>query len=191
MDLNAKFGIDLSSNNHGGEVGQAGTSNIDYNAVKNSNLVDFAYIKATQSDNYVNSWFGLDYNGLKAVGIPCGAYLFWDFSNPNIQAQVDWFASHYGWVDGDLIPMLDFEYNPTARSWDDIRTTCNQAQEEIMAKGYPKVGWYMNRNWEQNVRPSGVSLWLAEGEDEEPASIQQFGTKSIPGIQGQVDWNVA
>lgn len=188
MELNAKFGIDLSSNNH--PNGQA----IDYQAVKNSGIVSFAYIKATQGTSYVNPFFGEDYAGLKAVGIEVGAYLFWDFSNFDITGQVDWFATHYGWPpDGsDLIPMLDAEYNPSNRGWSDIQTTIDEAIGQLLTKGYPKVGVYFNRNWQANLPGCGkYSQWLAEGENEQPASIMQFGYKVIPGIAGQVDWNVA
>lgn len=184
-ELNAKFGIDLSSYQH------PNGAPIDYQAVKNSGLVTFAYIKATEGKTYTNPDFGEDYFGLKGVGIEVGAYLFWDFADTDIQGQVDYFAQHYTWRDDDLIPYIDAERNDTNRPWSDIKTTLEQATQELVAKGYPKVGWYMNRNWQQNLQPSGVSIWLAEGENEEPASIMQFGTKSIPGIQGDVDWNVA
>jgi GH25 family lysozyme M1 (1,4-beta-N-acetylmuramidase) len=97
-------GLDVSS--HQG--------NVDWNSVR-ANGATFAYVKATESTNYQNPYFGQQYNGSYNVGLVRGAY---HFATPNTSSgasQADYFVDHGGgWsADGQTLPgMLDIEYNP-------------------------------------------------------------------------------
>jgi GH25 family lysozyme M1 (1,4-beta-N-acetylmuramidase) len=88
--------------------------NVNWSSVK-SNGAKFAYIKATESTNYTNSYFSQQYVGSYNVGLIRGAY---HFATPNTSSgatQADYFASHGGaWSrDNQTLPgALDIEYNP-------------------------------------------------------------------------------
>ncbi|MBB5896193.1 GH25 family lysozyme [Kutzneria kofuensis] len=75
----------------------------------------FAYVKATESTNYVSSYFGQQYNGAAGAGLIRGAY---HFAHPDASSgatQADYFVDHGGgWrADGKTLPgALDIEYNP-------------------------------------------------------------------------------
>ncbi|RSM64171.1 lysozyme [Kibdelosporangium aridum] len=75
----------------------------------------FAYVKATERNNYRNPYFAQQYNGSYNIGMIRGAY---HFAIPNATsgaAQADYFVSNGGgWSrDGKTLPgALDMEYNP-------------------------------------------------------------------------------
>lgn len=75
----------------------------------------FAYVKATESTDYVNPDFAQQYDGAYAAGLVRGAY---HFATPNTStgtAQANWFVDHGGSWSADgrtLPPALDLEYNP-------------------------------------------------------------------------------
>jgi GH25 family lysozyme M1 (1,4-beta-N-acetylmuramidase) len=88
--------------------------NVDWTAVKN-NGARFAYIKATESTTYQNSFFSQQYVGSYNVGLIRGAYHFATPDTSGGAAQADYFASHGGaWsADHHTLPgALDIEYNP-------------------------------------------------------------------------------
>ncbi|MGN6200204.1 GH25 family lysozyme, partial [Humibacter sp.] len=75
----------------------------------------FAYVKATESTDYVSQQFAEQYNDSRAAGLVRGAY---HFATPNTSsgaAQANYFVSNGGGWSADgwtLPPMLDIEYNP-------------------------------------------------------------------------------
>ena len=80
-----------------------------------NNGARFAYVKATERNNYVNPSFAQQYNGSYNVGMIRGAYHFAIPSATTGAAQADYFVAHGGgWsADGKTLPgALDMEYNP-------------------------------------------------------------------------------
>jgi GH25 family lysozyme M1 (1,4-beta-N-acetylmuramidase) len=86
----------------------------DWNTVY-ANGARFAYVKATESTDYVSSQFAEQYNDSSAAGLVRGAY---HFATPNTSSgatQANYFVSNGGGWSADgktLPPMLDIEYNP-------------------------------------------------------------------------------
>ena len=80
-----------------------------------ANGARFAYVKATESTDYVSSQFVEQYTDSYNVGLLHGAY---HFATPNTStgaAQANWFLNHggQGTADGRTMPpLLDIEYNP-------------------------------------------------------------------------------
>ncbi|MFC8511508.1 lysozyme [Streptomyces sp. NPDC057257] len=75
----------------------------------------FVYIKATESTNYKNPYFGQQYNGARDAGIIRGAYHFALPNKSSGRTQAAYFVHNGGaWTaDGwTLPPALDIEYNP-------------------------------------------------------------------------------
>lgn len=94
-----------------------------------SNGARFAYVKATESTDYINPFFAQQYDGSFNVGMIRGAY---HFAHPNATsgaAQADYFVDHGGgWsADGKTLPgTLDIEYNPNG-------ATCYGLSQSAMA----------------------------------------------------------
>ncbi|WP_407288896.1 lysozyme [Streptomyces sp. BP-8] len=100
----AVSGVDVSSHNH----------HVSWSALRKSG-VRFAYVKATEGNNYTNPYFAHQYRGSYSAGMIHGAYHFAlpDHSSGSTQAR--YFADHGGdWSrDGRTLPgALDMEYNP-------------------------------------------------------------------------------
>ncbi|AGW40710.1 lysozyme [Leifsonia xyli subsp. cynodontis DSM 46306] len=80
-----------------------------------ANGARFAYVKATESTDYVSSQFAEQYTDSFNAGLLHGAY---HFATPNTSsgaAQANWFLDHggQGTADGRTMPpLLDIEYNP-------------------------------------------------------------------------------
>ncbi len=91
--------------------------NVRWERVK-AHGASFAYVKATQSTDYVNPYFSQQYNGAYDAGLVRGAYTFATPNTSTGAAQANYFVSHGGgWsADGKTLPgMLDIEYNPYGR----------------------------------------------------------------------------
>lgn len=88
--------------------------NVNWSSAKAKGAT-FAYIKATESTNYRNPYFGQQYNGARKAGIVRGAYHFALPNKSSGASQAAYFVAHGGdWkADGwTLPPALDIEYNP-------------------------------------------------------------------------------
>ncbi|MBG6223697.1 uncharacterized protein with LGFP repeats/GH25 family lysozyme M1 (1,4-beta-N-acetylmuramidase) [Arthrobacter sp. CAN_A2] len=97
----------------------------------------FAYVKATENDDYANPYFSDQYEGSAASGMYRGAY---HFALPNMSSgseQADFFVRNGGGWSADgktLPPLLDVEFNP-----------------------YPSLG-----NTCYNMTPSQMVAWIAD-----------------------------
>jgi len=75
----------------------------------------FVYVKATESTNYRNPYFGQQYNGARNAGIIRGAYHFAVPNKSSGRTQAAYFVRNGGRWSADgwtLPPALDIEYNP-------------------------------------------------------------------------------
>ncbi|MGW2227537.1 lysozyme [Streptomyces formicae] len=88
--------------------------NVDWQRAKEKGA-RFVYVKATESDSYLNPYFDQQYDGSRAAGLLRGAYHFAVPSTSSGAAQARYFLSHGGrWRadGGTLPPALDIEHNP-------------------------------------------------------------------------------
>ncbi|HEV7896955.1 MAG TPA: GH25 family lysozyme [Planosporangium sp.] len=97
-------GIDVSSHDHN-------TGPIDWAAVAASG-VQFAYVKATEGQSYLNPYFHGDYNAAKAQGILTGAYVFARPDKRDPVGEANYFMDRAEWVNDSqtLVPFLDLEW---------------------------------------------------------------------------------
>ncbi len=115
--------------------------NVDWSSVAAAGA-SFAYVKATESNNYVSGYFGQQYNGSAGAGLIRGAY---HFARPNVSSgtnQADYFVDHGGgWTaDGKTLPgALDIEYGPSG-------STCYGLSQQAM------VAWITAFNTEYLAR---------------------------------------
>lgn len=72
--------------------------------------VRFAFIKATEGGDHVDSRFLENWRGAHAAGIPTGAYHFYFHCRGGAE-QARWFIRHVPKQRGSLPPVLDMEWN--------------------------------------------------------------------------------
>src|SRR3954470_16614241 len=143
-------GIDVSSHDH------STFKTIDW-AGQAAQGVSFAYVKATESGNYVNPYFARDLADAKKAGLLAGAYTFArpDRGDPVGDANV--FIDNAGWANDSktLVPFVDLEWpyfktvgacynlDQTAmRAW--IQSFLDQVQARIGRKAmiYTAANWW-------------------------------------------------
>ncbi|MZD03953.1 hydrolase [Streptomyces sp. SID5785] len=137
----------------------------------------FAYVKATESTNYRNPYFGQQYNGARNKGIVRGAYHFAVPDKSSGRAQASYFVRNGGgWTrDGwTLPPALDIEYNPYSKkhkcygmskgklvSW--IRSFSDEVQRRTGRRPviYTNYTWWKKCTGNSGAFASNHALWLA------------------------------
>ncbi len=108
MSPSVVSGIDVS--HHQGTV--------DWEAVAGAGI-SFAYAKATEGSNFVDSQFAANWTGMKNAGIVRGAYHFFRPAAP-VKAQVDQFVSVVKAMGADDLPrVLDVEEARTSAGQDE------------------------------------------------------------------------
>ena len=86
---------------------------IDWPTVR-ANGVTFAYIKATEGGDYLDSKFRRNWVAAKAAGLRRGAYHFYYLCRP-VREQIAWFESHVPRDPEALPPALDMEWVPISK----------------------------------------------------------------------------
>jgi len=81
---------------------------IEWDVVATTNPVDFAFVKATEGHDYVDSLFCRNWESLQGHGIRRGAYHFFRAYGCG-EEQADNFLSLVDMQPGDLAPVLDIE----------------------------------------------------------------------------------
>lgn len=81
---------------------------IEWDSVVTKESVDFAFVKATEGHDFVDSLFCQNWEDLKRLGIRRGAYHFFRAYGCGDE-QASFFLSHVDMQSGDLAPVLDIE----------------------------------------------------------------------------------
>lgn len=187
-------GIDVSHHN--------GT--INWTKVKTAGY-QFAYIKATESTNFIDSNFQTNVKNAKAVGLKTGAY---HFARPNGSAsdgtaEAQYFLSQITKVDLDLLPCLDLEASnlnaAQTASWVDAFAA--EIKRQIGKRILLYTGlWFMNQlGGGLSSKLAKYPLWVSHYKTSAPPNngwtnwtVWQYSDKgTVPGITGGVDVNVA
>jgi len=129
--------------------------NVDWTTAYN-NGARFAYVKATEGNYYINSYFAQQYNGSYNAGMIRGAYHFANPSSSSGSNQASYFLSHGGgWSkDGKTLPgALDMEYNPYG-------STCYGLSQSSMATWIKDfVNYYKSKTTQYPVIYTSASWW--------------------------------
>ncbi|MBC7460706.1 MAG: glycoside hydrolase family 25 protein [Thermoleophilia bacterium] len=166
--------------------------------------VQVAYIKATESTDYVNANYDKDRAAANANGITIGAY---DFAQPgtaggveaNAKAEAAHFLATAKVQKGDMAPVLDLESHNNL-STADISTWASTWADTVQAATGVQPTVYVSPSfWDAHVDPSVASkfnLWVAHWDTDNPRVPSGFaGWKahqytsdgSVDGIAGRVD----
>lgn len=87
---------------------------IDWQAAR-AGGVRFAWLKATEGGDHLDSMFRVNWERARAAGIPTGAYHFYYFCRP-VEEQIAWFKAHVPPAPDALPPALDMEWVPESKT---------------------------------------------------------------------------
>jgi lysozyme len=196
-------GVDVSSSQHTGEGG------IDWGQVAGAGY-QFALIKVTEGNYYVNPYFDSDYRGAKSAKLYGGAYHFAIPSASDGTSQADYFLDSAAYKpDGaTLPPALDIEWNPYDSSQpcygldgDSLVSWVAAFRAEVERRTGRLPAIYTAASWWNDCTGGNGSfakdpLWIASYDTSSPSlpsgwpswTLWQFTSSgSIPGISGDVD----
>lgn len=171
---------------------------IDWKSIANQDM-DFAFVKATESDSHVDSLFVRNWQMIKDVNMRRGAYHFYRTSSPAV-LQAQHFINQVQIEEGDLPPVLDIELlglvSPSV-----LRTELHQWLSIIETHYGIKPILYSNQKFYNKYLAGHFSdypLWIARYNKEEPVlacgtkwTFWQYGHRGkLDGIEGYVDLNV-
>lgn len=178
---------------------------IDWKRAKRAGI-SFAFIKATEGGDHLDSLFHLNWLGAARAGVARGAYHFYYFCRPAYQ-QAQWFIRNVPKSRGALPPVLDMEWNnesPTCKHRPDPKTvrremveflslvTHHYGQRPII---YTPIDFYRENDLGQL---HGYEFWLRSVSrhpnllyQNQPWSFWQYtGTGRVPGVPTGTDINV-
>lgn len=170
---------------------------IDWKTVAQQKKIHFAFIKATESVDYQDSIFQINWEGAKQAGLIRGAYHFFR-PNVSVEWQIKNFTKEVQLEKGDLPPVLDIEdfknismpvLIERVRLW----LTFIEDHYKIRPIIYASVDVYQKHL--QAAFPDYL-VWIARYNREEPPQNidwlfwQYSHTTSMNGIAGNVDKNV-
>jgi lysozyme len=170
------------------------------------NGVNFAFIKATEGGDLLDTAFKQHWRGAGQAGVARGAYHFYYFcTTPEVQAR--WFIRNVPKTKGMLPPVLDMEWNPFSPTCAHRRPTANVVKDEMRRwlkiveahYGQRAIIYTTPRFYKENELANfrGPEFWLRTTaktpREAYPGQSWRFwqysSTGLIDGIQGEVDLN--
>jgi lysozyme len=188
-------GIDISRHNGVINWEEVATSE------KESSLINFIFIKATEGTDLVDPSFGLNWNSAKEYQFYRGAYHFFvPYSDARLQALN--FILNFKYQKGDLVPVLDFEIdaksnNQRKKMIENVKTWLEIVEQHVGKK--PII--YTNRSLYFKYVKNNFNdypLWISDfkapdlqGFDNSNVILWQHSDSGkINGIKENVDFNV-
>lgn len=181
--------------------------NINWGAVKGSGI-KFAFIKATESTNYIDPKFGANYPGAHGAGVIRGAYHFARLGASSGGAQANYFADHGGAWSADNLTLpgvVDLE-GSCDRNVADTKAWIHDFYNTYKARTGRDVIIYTSASWWNRCAggtnefaaktPLWVASWTSAGSPTMPSgfggyTFWQWTDKwSVGGISGAVDGDV-
>lgn len=171
---------------------------INYNSVKNSGI-DIVYIKSSQGENIIDSYFKINYNNAKVNGLKVGFYHFLTARNEEEAIkQAEFFCSVISNTNPDCKLAMDFEVfgDLNISEINNISKAFLEKVKEITGKDviiYSDA--YAAKNIFSIELAQNYPLWIAEYGVESPGQsnweycdgFQYTSTGKVPGIRGYVD----
>lgn len=183
-----RYGIDVS--HHQGQI--------DWTSVATDDI-SFAYIKATQGDDFTDERFAENWRGAAAAGLERGAYHFFSLCTPGA-AQAQHFLSVLPPDPGELPEAIDLELSGNCDARPDAAVVARELEAFLAAvesaTGRPMV-LYLREDFDA-LYPVAVERprWVARFLRRPPGDVgwalwQVGGIAHVDGIEGKVDLDVA
>jgi lysozyme len=183
-----RFGVDVS--NHQGDI--------DWPAVAADDM-RFAYIKATEGGDYVDTRFTANWAGARAAGLDRGAYHFFTLCRPGAEQAENFLRTVPADADA-LPPVVDLELGGNCAARPDraaveteVRAFVDRVEDagrgpvvlyllDDMAELYPLADTFDRSRWERRIlrRPARDGWWI----------WQVTGFSRVAGIGGPADLDV-
>ena len=171
-----------------------GAKPIDWTAVKNAGA-SFAFVKATESTNFTDASFSINWDGLKAAGMYRGAYHFFH-SDVDPAAQATYFLSVVGKIEAGDMLVLDLE-SANGQSQATILSHALTFMQNVATATGTKPILYTSPAFLSNFGGLGAyPLWVANygvSCPDVPAAWKTYdfwqstGTGAFPPLTGNVD----
>lgn len=179
------FGLDLSHHQ----------KNIDWDKVA-TNAPHFIIFKTTEGSTHKDTKYDVHHKKARANGILVGGYHFFSYQSPGAK-QARHFLKHLKLQKGDLIPVLDVEFqrNMSSDSWiiKNVEDFINVVEKEIEFKPiiYCEIAYY-NRYLKAKYADE-LQLWICDFRSKPRNNFVFWQTTDRykqPGIRGTVDYNL-
>lgn len=172
---------------------------IEWDTVAVHEPLDFAFVKATEGHEYVDSLFCHNWESLQRLGIVRGAYHFFRAYGCG-EEQAENFLTHVEMRPGDLAPVLDIERTdgmPPEVMREEATVWLNQVEQALHVT--PII--YSNQHFYETYLAGYFDrypLWIARYSDDMPClengkcwSFWQYSNEGcIDGICQKVDLNI-
>lgn len=176
---------------------------IDWRAAARAG-VNFAFIKATEGGDLLDTEFERNWRDAGRAGVPRGAYHFYYFCT-NAKTQAEWFIRNVPRAAGALPPVLDMEWNPHSPTCQDRPAPAAVRREmkiflDRLARHYRQrpIVYTTPQFYRQNdLGRMDEEFWL-RAVARPPAAVypdqvwrfwQYSGTGIVAGVNGDVDLN--
>jgi lysozyme len=198
-----EFGIDMPTNYsiHGIDVSRY-QDDIDWALVKAMKVkgigIEFAFIKATEGNSYVDPMLEDNMEGTKENGILRGAYHYFIAAKSGKEQAAN-FIKHANLKSGDLAPVLDIEQN-TGTTAAQLHTRLAEWLDVVEKAYNTKPIIYCNIEYYEKYiadKFSGYPIWIAHYKAKDKPRIkdswaiwQHNEHGHVTGIREDVDFNV-
>ena len=187
-------GIDIS--HHQGKI--------DWRTMRDKGLIDkfpvrFVMIKATEGASRVDENFEENFHEAREYGFTRGAYHFYSVYS-SAKDQAEFFIKHVKLENGDLPPVLDVEHKPKNQTDEAFKASVLEWLEIIEDHYGVKPIVYTYYKFKTNYLSDGIfdsyPYWIAhyyvdKVEYDGPWKFwQHTDAGRLPGIKGQVDFNI-
>lgn len=154
---------------------------IDWPTIE-SQGIHFAYIKATEGEDYTDDRFEENWTNIDQTDILKGAYMFWCFDEDG-EAQADYFISVVPDESGTLPPVIDLElygdYSDNPLPKNQVLKNLNKTIEKLQeAYGTNPIIYTNYRTYD---------MYLSDADDEIPIWICDI-SNNAPTLEGEHDW---
>ncbi len=185
------YGIDISR--HQGSINWEILSDFTFKY----NKISFIYIKATESDDWIDKNFSSNWNNAKEYGFIRGAYHFYD-PKADSKTQMEHFFNIVDIEVGDLPPVLDVEQESriSVSDYQQRVLECLKLMENHYGiKPILYVNKVFYKTYFDTKEFEEYFLWMSRLQKSQPKAdnwiVWQFTHSSIiPGIDEYVDFNV-
>lgn len=174
LQSNNILGADVSNNN----------GSVDFSSFPASGI-QFVYLKATEGSNFVDPYFSSNVAGVKAAGLPVGAYHFAHAATNSAETEAKLFLNTIKGHDLELCPVLDMEYGYLAPdklvTWITTFKNIVEAETNMRMILYTALGYGHSEN-DFNDALSNIPLWNANYHSGDLTAV------TLPDFGGWTDW---
>lgn len=173
---------------------------IEWDSLVAKEPLDFAFVKATEGHDFVDSLFARNWAALRKVGVRRGAYHFFRAYGCG-EEQARHFLCHVDYQPGDLPPVLDIERTdgiPAELMLEEARIWLQIVERQLGVKPIVYTYHHFYERYFGGRQFDDYPLWIARYADDAPAlstgkrwDFWQYSNEGcLEGICRKVDLNV-